>query len=320
VRCTRVSSTEWIIQVSDGRALELPSSLTLTLLSADPFLLVMSQSSTRFTPQRRLLLASAAALSAVALGALALRWWKSRCRTQPCSAASSCSASGPLSLANASPRLPYALLLFDVEGTTTPISFVKETLFPFVLRNVREYLERTYSSQQTRADIQALREQATADRAAGQAAPQIPAVPAEGDGQALKELLDAVAANVAWQMSSDRKAGPLKTLQGHMWTEGYASGELKGELFGGANGDVATQMRAWARQGYTLGIYSSGSVGAQKLLFGHSDAGDLTPLLKVHFDTNVGMKQQADSYRKIARAVGLEANPGRILFFTDICE
>jgi len=276
--------------------------------------------------------AARVAVVAGVAGAAALAVVLSRCAWRKCSAraaakaATSAVAPQQLPLVDAAPHSrPYALLLFDVEGTTTPISFVKEVLFPYVRSNVRDYLRRTYAdSQQTRADVDALRQLAEEDLRNGVAiAPQIPAAPAADADAATAEkqlslVFEAAEANVLWQMSSDRKSTALKALQGHMWAEGYASGELKGQLFGGADGDVAGQLRAWHAEGYALGVYSSGSVGAQQLLFSHSDAGNLQPLFCCNFDTVVGMKQQAGSYAAIAARAGLTAHPERILFFTDV--
>ena len=252
------------------------------------------------------LLIGAAGVSALLAGAVQLL--RTMRRRQSRAAAGAASAS-----------LPYTLLLFDIEGTTTPISFVKEILFPYVGQRLDAFLERTYDSAQTRADIQALIELAEADLAGGNAdAPQIPRFPTEGkvSVEFRAAQIAAAAANARWQMSSDRKSTALKALQGHMWAEGYTSGELKGQLYGGAEGDVAVQLRAWAAQGYRLGVYSSGSVGAQRLLFGYSDAGDLNPLFTHNFDTTVGTKQQSSSYAAIAAQTGVA--PERILFFTDI--
>lgn len=216
-------------------------------------------------------------------------------------------------------RRAYDVLLFDIEGTTTPISFVKEVMFPYVTRTLAQYLAAHYADKQTRADIQALIDLAEADAAAG--APGVVAIPRfpEGtkpDADFAASQQAAVIANVAWQMSSDRKSTALKQLQGHMWHAGFHSGELRGQLFGGADGDVATWLRRWKSAGYRLVVYSSGSVEAQKLLFGHSVAGDLTPLFAANFDTKVGMKQEAASYATIAKQLGVQ--PERILFLTDI--
>ena len=214
---------------------------------------------------------------------------------------------------------PYDVLLFDIEGTTTPISFVKDVMFPYVTRTLPQYLDATYDQPQTRADIEALILLAEADAASG--ASGVVTIPRfQGDGTSDAAFVSrqkaAIIANVAWQMSSDRKSTPLKQLQGHMWANGFHSGELRGQLFGGADGDVVTWFRRWKAAGYSLVIYSSGSVEAQKLLFGHSVAGDLTPLFSGNFDTKVGMKQEAASYANISNQLGVPAE--RILFLTDI--
>jgi enolase-phosphatase E1 len=81
---------------------------------------------------------------------------------------------------------------------------------------------------------------------------------------------------------------------------------------------VPARLRAWRDAGKRLYVYSSGSVGAQKLFFGHSDAGDLTPLFSGYFDTETGAKRDAASYRRIAEAIGVPA--ADILFLSDIAE
>lgn len=285
------------------------------------------------TSRRNTLIAAAAAAALVAgaaVGCWAVRASRAKRKssgandaaaaapTADAAPVASSSTTAPAAAAAASASLPYTLLLFDIEGTTTPISFVKEILFPYVSTHLASYLEQTYESAQTRADIQALIELAENDRAAGANAPLIPRFPSNGVASPAFRTaqITALVANVSWQMSSDRKSTALKQLQGHMWRKGYENGTLKGALFGGASGDVAQQLRAWHTQGYRLGVYSSGSVGAQKLLFAHSDSGDLTPLFCVHFDTTVGMKQESASYAAIAKSTGV--SPDRILFFTDI--
>ncbi len=113
-------------------------------------------------------------------------------------------------------------------------------------------------------------------------------------------------------MDQDAKVTPLKALQGMIWGEGYASGELRSELYA----DVPPALRSWHASGTRLFVYSSGSVPAQKLLFAHSHAGDLTPLFDGFFDTRVGAKRQAASYTAIADAAGLP--PGDMLFLSDV--
>jgi enolase-phosphatase E1 len=122
------------------------------------------------------------------------------------------------------------------------------------------------------------------------------------------------AATLHGWMAADAKVTPLKALQGLIWRQGYADGRLKGHLWP----DVAACLRAWQAGGVTLAVYSSGSVEAQRDLFGHSDAGDLVPLFSGFFDTRVGAKREAPSYAAIAATLGLP--PGDILFLSDVAE
>lgn len=185
-------------------------------------------------------------------------------------------------------RGPVAAVLTDIEGTTSAIAFVKETLFPFAERALDSFLDARGADPEVAAAL------AAAARAA-----------APGE--------DARAALRRW-MAEDAKIGPLKTLQGLIWRQGFLSGEIEGHLWP----DVAPCLRAWARAGIGLHVYSSGSVAAQKLLFGHSVAGDLTPLFGGFFDTAVGGKREAASYAAIAQQ--LQLPPGEILFLSDVAE
>ena len=112
-------------------------------------------------------------------------------------------------------------------------------------------------------------------------------------------------------MDQDRKSTPLKTLQGKIWEDGYRKGILRSQIFE----DVPQALRRWHEQGKEIHIYSSGSVLAQKLLFAYSEAGDLTALIDGYFDTNIGAKTNADSYRRITTA--LEREPAEIMFLSD---
>ena len=177
---------------------------------------------------------------------------------------------------------PKAVLL-DIEGTTTSIAFVKDRLFPFAAAALDGFL------------------------AAHGTEPAVAAILAEVPGG------DKAATLRGW-MAADAKVTPLKALQGLIWRRGYADGRLKGHLWP----DVAACLRAWAAGGVTLAVYSSGSVEAQRDLFGHSEAGDLVPLFAGFFDTRVGAKREAPSYAAIAAALGLK--PGEILFLSDVAE
>ena len=112
-------------------------------------------------------------------------------------------------------------------------------------------------------------------------------------------------------IDEDRKVGPLKALQGLLWEEGYRNGEIVTPLYP----DVPGALRRFRDAGKRLFVYSSGSVHAQKLLFAHTEAGDLTPLFEGYFDTTTGPKTEAASYAAIARAIGLF--PQEIVFLSD---
>ncbi|HSX69364.1 MAG TPA: acireductone synthase, partial [Pseudomonas sp.] len=141
---------------------------------------------------------------------------------------------------------------------------------------------------------------------------QLEAVRAEsGEGGA--DLGRVIEILLQW-IAEDRKATPLKALQGMIWQQGYAAGQLKGHVYP----DAVEALRRWHREGYALYVYSSGSVQAQKLIFGCSEAGDLSPLFSGYFDTTSGPKREAGSYRSIAEAIGLPAE--QILFLSDVVQ
>jgi len=202
----------------------------------------------------------------------------------------------------------YKCIVLDIEGTTTSIKFVKDVLFPYIRNNLRNHLEGSWTSSELQNDVESLREQAKADMVQGlKDAPQI------GNADADKALvIDSVLANVAWQMDQDRKITALKQLQGHMWRDGYQKSILQGHVYD----DVVDALKLWTSSGKKVYIYSSGSVEAQKLLFGHSIYGNLLEYLSGHFDTKVGLKGQSSSYSQIAKTIGIE--PEAILFLTDI--
>jgi enolase-phosphatase E1 len=157
-------------------------------------------------------------------------------------------------------------ILTDIEGTTSSLSFVHDTLFPY-------------------------------------ARARLPAWVAEHGGD-LDQLL-------AW-MDADAKVTELKDIQGRIWAEGYATGELTGHVYP----DAAAALRRWHAAGSKLAVFSSGSVAAQKLIFGHSDQGNLTPLFSAFFDTTTGPKRDAMSYVLIADA--LSVPPAGMLFLSDM--
>jgi len=191
------------------------------------------------------------------------------------------------------------LALLDIEGTTCPVSFVSETLFPYASAAMEEFVAR---EGQNGGDVKPLLK-AVAE--AWQLDPDPEAV-------ALREHRpDDLAAYLRQLIQRDSKLPALKDLQGLVWRDGYAQGELVAPLYP----DVAEALRRWKRDGLDLGVYSSGSVAAQQLLYRHSTAGDLSPLFSHWFDTRVGRKQEIASYTTIASNLNLDARA--ILFISD---
>lgn len=183
------------------------------------------------------------------------------------------------------------VVLLDIEGTTTPITFVHDTLFPYAREHLAEFLHE--HAQQ--ADVKALLREV--ESIAGHS------LTLEQSIEQLQQWID-----------QDQKVTPLKTLQGMIWRQGYESGQLKGAFYV----DAVEALRRWHAQSIKLYIYSSGSVEAQKLIFGYPDSGDLTPMLSGYFDTHIGGKREADSYRKIIEELGFAAD--EIVFFSDVAE
>jgi len=196
-------------------------------------------------------------------------------------------------------------LLLDIEGTTTPVSFVYDVLFPFARRHLDEYLAVRAGTPELARIAAMLGDEWLADRSRGEATDL--AKPSAND-------LSSVASYLTWLMDRDRKSPALKLVQGEIWQTGYRSGELRGQVFA----DVRPAFERWAMSGMTIAIYSSGSVLAQRLLFGNSELGDLTPFIDQYFDTAVGAKRSTESYQRIARV--LARVPAAVLFISDIDE
>jgi enolase-phosphatase E1 len=182
-------------------------------------------------------------------------------------------------------------VLTDIEGTTTPLSFVHDVLFPYARRR----LDAACASGDERfaESLRLLRAEYRAEKGN---------LTGFGDGAPYAHAL----------MDRDRKSTGLKMLQGLLWEEGYRSGELKGQVYP----DVAAALRVWKERGIRARVFSSGSILAQKLIFGYSDQGDLLPYFEGFHDTTTGAKQNPDSYRAIAAAFDLP--PAEILFLSDV--
>lgn len=204
-----------------------------------------------------------------------------------------------------------SVILLDIEGTTTPITFVKDVLFPFAYERVEDHLNATWDTEETRADVRALYDQYLQDHKDGVEG----AVPIPNPTSGKKRVLKACADNVRWQISLDRKTSALKQLQGHIWRAGYENGQITSVVFD----DVPAAISSWAAGGRRVCIYSSGSREAQHLLFRYTNHGDLRPMLSAYFDTTIGHKRQEQSYREIALTLGVD-HPSDILFVTDVFE
>ncbi len=183
-------------------------------------------------------------------------------------------------------------IVTDIEGTTSSIAFVHEVLFPYASRELPKFVLECIN----RPKITKLLDDVRAE--AGEADASI---------ERVTEILQ------QW-IKEDRKATPLKALQGYVWRNGYENGDYTGHVYD----DAADRLRQWANLDIQLYVYSSGSVDAQQLLFGFSDFGDLRPLFSGYFDTRIGHKRQVESYRAIVDSI--DANAEEILFLSDIAE
>ena len=183
-------------------------------------------------------------------------------------------------------------ILTDIEGTTSAVSFVFDVLFPYAAEHLPDFVRQNAG----RADV----------------AEQLAAV--RRDSHEPDADVERVITILLGWIAEDRKATPLKALQGMVWEQGYQAGQLKGHVYP----DAVQALKDWHQQGYRLFVYSSGSIQAQKLIFGCSEAGDLSPLFSGYFDTTSGPKREAQSYQRISEAMGIA--PGEILFLSDIVQ
>lgn len=186
-------------------------------------------------------------------------------------------------------------VLMDIEGTTTAISFVHEVLFPYATKHLSNFIQENAEDPLVRQELGAVKATVLAEK--GQAI----------DNQAAIDQLK------AW-IKEDRKHTALKNLQGYLWEQGYEKGEYQGHIYE----DVVPVLEKWQAQGIRMGIYSSGSVKAQQLLFAYSDKGNLRSFLSAYFDTKIGHKRELMSYLRIQEALDIPA--GGILFLSDVAE
>ena len=183
-------------------------------------------------------------------------------------------------------------IVTDIEGTTSAVSFVFDVLFPYAAKHLPDFVRQNAERADVAEQLDAVRRDSNAPQA---------------DVERVVEIL------LSW-IEEDRKATPLKALQGMVWAQGYHAGQLKGHVYP----DAVEALQRWHAAGYQLFVYSSGSIQAQKLIFGCSEVGDLTPLFSGYFDTTSGPKREAQSYTNIQQAIGVA--PEEILFLSDIVE
>ncbi len=184
-------------------------------------------------------------------------------------------------------------IVIDIEGTTSSLSFVKDTLFPYARNKLADYI---YAN----SDEDLVKQQVN------------DAIKLSCGEVSIDATLDEVVLLLQRWIDEDRKIIPLKTLQGLIWEQGYIQGDYKGHVYS----DAYDSLQHWHKQGVLLSVYSSGSVYAQKLLFQHTEFGDITPFFSNYFDTHVGNKGDITSYQQIATQIGLP--PVNILFLSDI--
>ena len=197
-------------------------------------------------------------------------------------------------------QLNADVILLDIEGTTSSIDFVHKVMFPFARERVADYVKTNWGSELLDECIALLAKDLNND-----------SVDSWLSGEATADQQTVIDA-VVGMIDNDVKATGLKQLQGIIWKEGFLSGELVAHLYD----DTAPALQRWKETGLDLRIYSSGSIGAQKLFFGHSVAGDLLHLFSAHYDTTTGPKKETESYRKIVADVQAQAN--RIVFISDV--
>lgn len=186
------------------------------------------------------------------------------------------------------------VILTDIEGTTSSISFVHDVLFPYAAENLADFVHARVAQgdEEAKAQLRAV---------------------AEETGTAVSDV-DGLIEDLQRWIGEDRKATPLKALQGMIWEQGYRAGDFQGHVYP----DAGDKLREWHDRGLRLYVYSSGSVQAQKLIFGFSSEGDLTPFFSGYFDTRIGAKRETAAYRNILDELGVEADT--VMFLSDVEE
>jgi enolase-phosphatase E1 len=196
-------------------------------------------------------------------------------------------------------------LLLDIEGTTCPVSFVSDVLFPFAKQELSHYIKQHWDESPHKKPIQAAKKEWLNDQS-----PESMKIKQQVAKRETEEM-DGLIQYLKHLISIDKKSTALKDLQGKIWENGYNNGDLKSQLFP----ETAECLREWREQGITLSVYSSGSIQAQKLLYRNSSNGDLEDLFSYWFDTHTGPKKSTGSYTTIAKQ--LHSAPNKIWFVSD---
>ena len=186
-------------------------------------------------------------------------------------------------------------ILTDIEGTTTSVSFVYDVLFPYFRENMQKVRTMLHLP-----EVQAIFRETIR-------------LAQETENKIIATKEDVIETLIRWS-NEDKKITPLKDLQGILWKEAYETGIIKGHVYD----DVAPALKAWKDAGLQLGVFSSGSIAAQKLIFGYSVSGDLTPYFSAYFDTTTGGKREVETYIKISQELKIQTSD--ILFLSDIIE
>ena len=196
-------------------------------------------------------------------------------------------------------------LLFDIEGTTCPTTFVSDVLFPYAYQHLEEFIDNHVNEHETQSIIKELWEEWKIDN---------DSISRRLYSETRKNEIDAMQQTCKYLkhlITIDRKSSALKDLQGRIWAEGYKEGSIKANLYP----ETCSVLKQLHQQGQTLAVYSSGSIPAQKLLYGHTAEGDLTGLFRYWFDTHSGNKKESSSYRSIATS--MQISPQEICFISD---
>ncbi len=179
-------------------------------------------------------------------------------------------------------------VLVDIEGTTSPISFVKNVLFPYSKERLEKFIKENKDNPEVKRIIDDIKKEVGKELSTDEVI------------ETLKKWID-----------EDKKVTPLKEIQGFIWEKGFKSGELKAPVYK----DAYEKLKKWKERGIPIYIYSSGSVKAQKLFFSHTEYGNILNIFSGFFDTKIGSKKETESYKKIAKEIGLK--PEEILFLSD---